>query len=299
MLPTIKFRGLFWGYLTLVVIFSAPELASAPAPEEIFRFRDCPNCPEMVVIPAGQFRMGDINGHSPTYGGVSYEKPVHEVRIAQPFALGRYEVTFAEYDRYAQATGKTKPDDHGQGRGNYPVGSVNWEDAQGYVKWLSRETGQRYRLPSEAEWEYAARAGSTSVYSFGNDETRLCQWGNGADETPSSDGSHMQERATCRDGYGYDSTAPVGSFKHNAWGVADMSGNVSEWVEDCSHDGGYQGAPVDGSAWVRGGNCDYRVMRGGSSISGPRYVRPASRESNFSDASRRWSNHGFRVARTL
>ena len=336
MLPTIKFRNLLsLVCLTLVVTFSAPELASAPAPEETWSlpqqraaepsapapeetwslpqqhaepsalasapapgetFRDCPNCPEMVVIPAGRFRMGDINGHSPTRGGVSREKPVHEVRIAQPFMLGRYEVTFAEYDRYAQATGKTKPDDRGRGRGNYPVSSVNWEDAQGYVKWLSQETGQRYRLPSEAEWEYAARAGSTSVYSFGNDETRLCQWGNGADETPPPDGGYlMQEHTTCRDGYAF-ATAPVGSFKRNAWGVADMIGNVKEWVEDCWHFD-YQGAPVDGSAWVSGDNCEYRVVRGGSFISGPVKVRPAYR--NGEDPNERYSTQGFRLARTL
>ena len=151
----------------------AARLAKEKAEEEAARvasftpgtvFSDCPNCPEMVVIPAGRFRMGDLNG-----GGYSDERPVHEVRIAQPFALGRYEVTFAEYDRYAQATGKEKQyDTWDSGRGNRPVINVSWQDAQGYVKWLSQETGQHYRLPSEAEWEYAARAGSTTKYYWGN-----------------------------------------------------------------------------------------------------------------------------------
>ena len=276
MLPTIKFRGLFLGCLTLVVTFGAPELASAPAPEEIFRFRDCPNCPEMVVIPAGQFRMGDLNG-----GGEAYEKPVHEVRIAKPFALGRHEVTFAEYDRYAQATGREKPDDRGWGRGNRPVINVSWQDAQGYVKWLSQETGQRYRLPSEAEWEYAARAGSTTKYFWGN----------------SPSGRHAnagENNGWPSDGYEY--TAPTGSFIPNQFGLYDMSGNVWEWVEDCWHDN-YQGAPVDGSAWVSGGDCDRRVLRGGSIFDIPAGVRSANRAWN--GAAYRSTYLGFRLARTL
>ena len=248
-------------------------------------FRDCPNCPEMVVIPAGQFRMGDLNG-----GGYSLEKPVHEVRIAQPFAMGRYEVTFAEYDRYAQATGKEKPDDQGWGRGNRPVMNVSWQDAQGYVKWLSQETGQRYRLPSEAEWEYAARAGSTTIYSWG--------------DSPS--GRHANANANEDDGWpsdGYDGgygyygdPAPTGSFQPNQFGLYDMSGNVWEWVEDCWHEN-YARAPVDGSAWVSGGDCDLRVLRGGSFYSKPAWVRSANRARN--GAAIRYSINGFRLARTL
>ncbi len=240
-------------------------------------FRDCADCPEMVVIPAGRFRMGDLNG-----GGDSDEKPVHEVRIAQPFALGRYEVTFAEYDRYAQATGKEKPDDTwGSGRGNHPVISVSWQDAQGYVKWLSQETGQRYRLPSEAEWEYAARAGSTTKYSWGNSPSGRHANADEDDGWPS-------------DGYKY--TAPVGSFIPNQFGLYDMSGNVFEWVEDCWH-GDYAGAPVDGSAWVRGGNCDLRVLRGGTFVGKPARVRSANRIRT--GAANRLEVYGFRLARTL
>ena len=273
MLPTIKFRGLFLGCLTLVVTFGAPELASAP--EEIFRFRDCPNCPEMVVIPAGRFRMGDLDG-----GDNPSEKPVHEVRIAKPFAMGRYEVTFAEYDRYAQATGKEKPDDVGWGRGNRPVMNVSWQDAQGYVRWLSQETGQRYRLPSEAEWEYAARAGSTTTYYWGN----------------SPSGGH----ANANEDYdwpsdGYEYTVPVGSFQRNQFGLYDMSGNVQEWVEDCWHDN-YQRAPVDGSAWS-GGDCGLRVLRGGSFGHTPAWVRSATRDRY--GAATRYTYNGFRLARTL
>ena len=258
MMSVIKFRGLFLGCLTLVVTFSAPELASAP--EEIFRFRDCPNCPEMVVIPAGQFRMGDLDGD-----GSSREKPVHAVRIAKPFAMGRYEVTFAEYDRYAQATGKEKPDDTwNSGRGNHPVINVSWQDAQGYVKWLSRETGQRYRLPSEAEWEYAARAGSTTTYYWGNSPS-------GGHENADEDYGWPSD--------GYKHTAPVGSFIPNQFGLYDMSGNVREYVEDCWHNN-YQGAPVDGSAWVSGDDCGRGVTRGGPFTGPLDWLRPAERGAN-------------------
>ncbi len=239
-------------------------------------FHDCPDCPEMVVIPAGRFRMGRFE-----WGWRRDEKPVHEVRIAQPFALGRYEVTFAEYDRYAQATGKQRPDDEGWGRGNRPVINVSWQDAQGYVTWLSQETGQQYRLPSEAEWEYAARAGSTTKYFWGN----------------SPSGRHAnawEDDGWPSDGYKY--TAPTGSFQPNQFGLYDMSGNVWEWVEDCWHVN-YEGAPVDGSAWVRGGNCDLRVLRGGSFLDTPAEVRSASRRLDGA-ADRFWS-YGFRLARTL
>ena len=240
-------------------------------------FRDCEDCPEMVVIPAGRFRMGDLNG-----GGYSDERPVHEVRIAQPFALGRYEVTFAEYDRYAQATGKEKQyDTWDSGRGNRPVINVSWQDAQGYVKWLSQETGQRYRLPSEAEWEYAARAGSTTKYYWGN--------------SPSGRHANANEDLGWPSD-GYKRTAPTGSFIQNQFGLYDMSGNATEWVEDCWHDN-YQGAPVDGSAWVRGDNCEGRVLRGGSFFDIPAWVRSAYR--SWSGAANRFSSLGFRLARTL
>ena len=279
MMSVIKFRGLFLGCLTLVVTFSAPELASAPAPGETFR--DCPNCPEMVVIPAGQFRMGDLNGD-----GHSSEKPVHEVRIAKPFAVGRYEVTFAEYDRYAQATGKNKPNDMGLDRGNRPVMNVSWEDAQGYVRWLSQETGQPYRLPSESEWEYAARAGSTTTYSWGNSPS--------GKHANANDIDNLGDDGWPSDGYKF--AAPVGSYKPNRFGLYDMSGNVYEWVEDCWHEN-YARAPVDGSAWVSGGDCALRVVRGGCISSIPVGVRSAHRDGD--GAGSRRMVLGFRLARTL
>ena len=207
--------------------------------------------PEMVVIPAGRFRMGDLSGT-----GFDREKPVHEVVMARPFALSKYEVTFADYDKF---THPNKVDDRGWGRGRRPVINVSWDDANEYSAWLSAETGKRYRLPTEAEWEYAARAGSTTKYSWGNDIG--------------------QNRANCNDcGSQWDNrqTAPVGSFAPNAWGLYDMHGNVWEWVQDCWNKS-YAGAPRDGNAWTSG-DCSQRVIRGGSWSNAPWLLRSAARD---------------------
>ena len=168
----------------------------------------------MVVIPAGRFRMGCVSGQD---CGGDREFPVHEVTIPQAFAVSKYEVTFEDYDRF---TYPNRVDDEGWGRGRRPVINVSWSDAQEYVAWLSRQTGQTYRLLSEAEWEYVARAGSSSLYSWGNDI--------GSNRANCAD---LDEFGTCGDQWEY--TAPVGSFPANAFGVHDMHGNVTEWVEDC------------------------------------------------------------------
>ena len=247
---------------------------AGPSPGE--RFRDCPECPEMVVIPAGRFRMGCVSG----LNCQSYEKPVHEVRIAAPFAMGRYEVTFAEWDACVSdgGCGGHRPGDQGWGRGNRPAINVSWEDARRYVAWLSRETGEVYRLPSEAEWEYAARAGTATQFSWGNEVGR--------------------NRANCGDEFCGDQwrrTAPVGTFAPNGFELFDMHGNVEEWLEDCFNLS-YAGAPTDGSAWLRG-KCDYRVVRGGSwGIYGTLRLRAAYRGGVLSG---RYNYNGFRVARTL
>ena len=231
--------------------------------------------PEMVVIPAGGFRMGSASGLN--WG---WEEPVHAVRIGKPFALGRREVTFAEWDACAAAggCGGYLPADQGWGRGNRPVIRVTWTRARAYASWLSRETGRSYRLPSESEWEYAARAGTVAKYS----------WGNGIGRA----------RANC-DGCGSrwdgDRTAPVGSFAANAFGLHDMHGNVREWVEDCWNES-YAGAPTDGSAWLRG-DCTQRVLRGGSWYSSSRTLRAAYRYGSSTDYF--FNTTGFRVARTL
>ena len=268
-------------------------------------FRDCPECPEMVALPSGSFRMGCLSNDGSCYPD---EFPVHGVTIARPFALGVYEVTFAQWDACVAAggCGGRRPDDGGWGRGDRPVINVSWEDAQLYVQWLSRRTGHGYRLPSESEWEYAARSGTSTKY----------WWGDGVGVS----------RANC-DGCGsrWDdrSTAPVGSFAASPWGLHDMHGNVWEWVGDCwNHcwNGSYEGAPADGSArnsedcaillrrllqWLRPADgsarnsedCTVRVLRGGSWKGKPRLLRSATR--NWLNPGNRVNPGGFRVARTL
>jgi len=227
--------------------------------------------PKMVVVPAGNFRMGDIQG-----GGDSDEKRIHTVNIARAFAMGRYEVTFDEYDRFASATGRKKPDDRGWGRGNRPVIKVDWNDATAYAEWLSGQTGKRYRLPTEAEWEYAARGGSETKYPWGNEIGR--------------------NKANC-DGCGsrWDNkqTGPVGSFSANGFGLYDTVGNVWEWT--CSnYDGGYEGDETECVSNKRAGA--RRVMRGGSWFNRPGVLRSADRYGYY----RGWDDDvGFRLAQDL
>jgi formylglycine-generating enzyme required for sulfatase activity len=235
--------------------------------------------PEMVVIPPGTFRMGDIQG-----GGAEDEQPVREVRIAKPFGIGRHEVTFEEYDQFASATGRALPDDQGWGRGRLPVINVSWQDAVAYTAWLSTETGERYRLPTEAEWEYAARAGTDTKYWWGNDIRQ--------------DGEVWANCYGCGSQWDNEQTAPVGSFKPNDFGVYDTAGNVYEWVQDCWHDS-YEGGPDDGSAWeaAEGGNCDRRVIRGGSWFDVPGSLRSATRLWGSPDS--RYGGLGFRLAQDI
>ncbi len=268
--------------------------AAAPAPTNGAgvlvpgsRFRDCDKCPEMVVVPAGSFRMGDLSGT-----GHENEKPVREVRIRQSFAAGVFEVTFAEWDACVRDEGCSDLlDDRGWGRGSRPAIDVNWYDARDYVHWLRGKTGEHYRLLSESEWEYVARAGSNSVYSFGSEQLRLCDHANGA----AMEHEASWRNRSCHDAY--EGTAPVGSFAMNAFGLYDVHGNVSEWVEDCYHES-YRGAPSDGSSWAPSdGHCSYRVLRGGSWIGGPTDLRSANRD--WDTSIRRLGSIGFRVARAL
>lgn len=232
--------------------------------------------PEMVVIPAGSFKMGCVSGKD----CYDKEKPVHEVKI-DSFALSKYEVTFEEFDAFLRATQHRKflTDDEDWGRGRRPVIHVTWYDASAYAAWLSSQTGKRYRLPTEAEWEYAARAGTETIYSWGNDID--------------------VNRANCDGCAGqWDNakTAPVGSFEANGWGLHDMHGNVYEWVQDCWNES-YEGAPTDGSA-SRSGNCSERVVRGGAWWSLPRSLRSAYRISAPIGVKYN-SSIGFRVARSF
>ncbi|WP_420463598.1 formylglycine-generating enzyme family protein [Candidatus Palauibacter sp.] len=216
------------------------------APGDVFS--DCSGCPQMVVVPAGTFTMGSPASEE---GRRDDEGPQHSVTIGAPFAVGVYEVTFAEWDACVRTggCGGYAPADEGWGRGNRPVINVSWDNAQTYVSWLSQQTGQRYRLLSEAEWEYVARAGSRTARYWGESESGQCRYANGDDDYVS-----------CTDGHAY--TAPVGSFAPNVFGLYDVIGNVLEWTQDCSN-GSHAGAPTDGSAW-QSGECGSRVLRGGS-----------------------------------
>jgi formylglycine-generating enzyme required for sulfatase activity len=222
----------------------------------------------MVVIPVGSFQMGSNDGDD-------VENPVHPVRL-KSFAIGRYEVTFDEYDQFAEALGKLKPDDNDWGRGKRPVINISWEDAVAYALWLSTVTGKHYRLPTEAEWEYAARAGTTSDYYWdGQGEAKDFAW--------------FYENSEAK-------TQPVGKKKPNAFGLYDMSGNVWEWVQDCWHDN-YDKAPGDGSAWQEpdNGDCPRRVVRGGSWFYRPAGLRSPNRSWGSPDY--RGTIIGFRLAK--
>jgi formylglycine-generating enzyme required for sulfatase activity len=237
------------------------------------RLKDGSLGPKMVVIPAGSFRMGDIQG-----AGYDDEQPVHRVSV-EKFAMGIYEVTFAEYDKFAEATGRKKPDDYNRfwwwQRGNYPVINVSWNDAIAYTKWLSNQTGKKYRLPTEAEWEYAARAGTETKYWWGNDI------GKNRANCLNSD---------CGDSFKY--TSPVGSFSANKFGLYDTVGNVWEWT--CSeYEGKYKGKE---KVCINKNSYKYRVLRGGSWLVIPRGLRVANRR----DASPFFSRSdyfGFRLVR--
>lgn len=268
--------------------------ASAPAtsPRAVDTFRDCPDvCPEMVVVPAGQFTMG-LSASEAVRGAA--EGPQRTVRIAKPFAVGKFEVTFAEWDACVAGGGcgsNKAPSDQGWswrgwhwGRGKRPVINVSWSDANEYLAWLSKKSGQAYRLLSEAEWEYAARAGTTTPFSTGPTITT---------DQANFDGSNTfgeSAKGTYR-----QKTVEVGTFKPNAFGLHDMHGNVWEWVEDNWHSN-YLGAPKDGSAWIDNGSSS-RVLRGGSWYSDPRNLRSASRD--LMVPGHRSKSVGFRVARTL
>jgi formylglycine-generating enzyme required for sulfatase activity len=237
--------------------------------------RDAEFAPELVVVPAGEFMMGSTDKE---VGRSGDEGPRHRVTIGQRFALGRYPVTFDEYDRFCEATGREKPGDEGWSRGRQPVINVHWDDTQAYIVWLSQETGKTYRLPSEAEWEYACRAGTTTRYSFG--------------DTITPDHANYGDSGLGR-------TSEVGAYPANPWKIHDMHGNVWEWLEDDWHEN-YQSAPTDGSTWKdaeKGREPRRCVLRGGSWYGDSRNCRSAFR--NWLVAGLRDDYVGFRVARTL
>jgi formylglycine-generating enzyme required for sulfatase activity len=248
-------------------------------------FRDCPDCPEMVKVPAGSFMMG--SPESEPDRSVN-ESPQHEVTFAKPFAVGKFQVTFAEWDACVAAggCGHHKPKDEGWGRGSRPVINVSWDDAKAYVAWLSRKTGKSYRLLSEAEREYIARAGAATPFWWGASITPELANYDGTGDAYKGGGAKGEYRRK---------TMPVQSFNPTSWGIYQVHGNVYEWVEDCWHDS-YEGAPTNGSAWTTG-DCNYRVLRGGSWSNNPQFLRAAFRINNTpTDRDR---DEGFRVARAL
>lgn len=297
-------RVLFWLGLALVLLAGVvlPTLApqwmpfvalTAPAAEiketaypPGTRLRDCRDegCPWLVVVPAGEFMMGSAAGEE---GRSDNEGPQHRVRISQPFAVMEAEVTREAFARfvdemgYKPKTGWCSWNESGiEQTVAHPVVCVSWEDATAFSKWLSKRTGAEYRLLSEAEWEYAARAGSSTRFYFGNDAKELCRYAkvNGCNE-------------------GYKETAPTKSFQPNAFGLYDMHGNAWEWTQDCWHDS-YEGAPEEGSKpWETNCSDDRRVLRGGGWYDTPGIARSAFRRRNSPDY--RYINTGFRLARTL
>lgn len=252
-------------------------------------FRDCDLCPEMIAIPPGSFVMGS----APTeQGRFPNESPVHPVTLAKGIAIGKFEVTWDEWEACVAAASCPSTEDAGWGRGRLPIINVSWTDVQSYLAWLRRVSGKDYRLLAEAEWEYAARAGSIGRYGFGDSETDLCAYANGADQSVRA--SHSDWLVSgCSDEA--EHTAPVGSFKPNQFGLHDMHGNVWEWVQDCFADS-YEGAVPDGQAAVKG-DCTVRGLRGGAWFSSPSVLRSASR--GKATLNTRSYGYGFRVARTL
>ena len=295
-------------------------------------FSDCSDCPPMVVIPAGEFTMGSPASEA---GRFDHEGPQRTVKIAQPFALGRNEVTFGEFERFAAEAGyKTeaerdvgKPGCFGfnysdraakkadwqaerswrnpgfeQNTDRDPVICVSWNDAKAYIRWLSGKTAKTYRLPTEAEWEYAARAGTKTARYWGDDPNQACLYANVGDlsiyKTGVGAGTRTWLRPSgrrheCNDGRYL--TAPAGSYRPNGFGLYDMLGNVWEWTEDCWN-ASYKGAPADGSVWLTG-DCSRHVFRGSSWALEPRYARSANRARDLSDY--RLTALGFRIARRL
>jgi formylglycine-generating enzyme required for sulfatase activity len=277
-------------FAVIAGVFALPQAFAQESRDPGSEFQDCPNCPVMVVLPTGEYDMG-----SPP---VDQGRPYHEgefrrVIISKPFAVGKFEVTFDEWDA-CTADGKCAMlEDEGWGRGRRPAINVTWTEADRYTKWLSQKTGKSYRLLTEAEWEYAARAGAGNARFFGLKPEAICTYANVYDKTAHAEFEFEWKHLPCDDGFTV--TAPAGSFKPNAFGLHDMLGNVWEWTQDCDS-GMWRNAPNDSSARV-GGNCSERAYRGASWINHPPwYLRTADR---YKFIGARYNDLGFRIARML
>ena len=292
--------------LLLVAVAIGQTACTQPAPEIV---RDCPTCPEMVRISAGSFTMGSSEAESTRFevnGGNTL--PQHRVTFARDFWFGRNPVTREEFAAFVSATNYRSKEDcvrfalvskAGSWRApgfrqttRDPVVCVNVDDAEAYTDWLSQKTGKTYRLPSEAEWEYAARAGTTTAFYWGDSATDICRYANIGDQALKKAYGKTFRAVACDDGYAF--TAPVGSFPSNPWGLHDMAGNVWQWTADC-YVRDYSGAPTDGSAWKIGPADCRPVVRGGSWNFEPLYARAGVRAS-LGGADRNPLS-GFRLAR--
>ena len=300
--------------LMLAVVGPSAWAGEAPRPAGS-AFRDCEYCPEMVVIPAGSFVMGSA---SMPAGQAGAEAGPLVIQLPHAFALGRTEVTRGEFARFIADSGHEprprcrtwdpalmrfsddarrdwrNPATPAEPADNHPVSCVSFEDARAYVQWLARETGAPYRLPSEAEWEYAARAGTTTLRPWGDAAENGCESANSYDVTADASYRFGWPHAGCRDGHA--DLAPAGSYAANLFGLYDMIGNVQEWVQDCAT-GSYVGRPRDARAWEWLGGCRRRIQRGGSWLSPPDRSRSAFRADAPADD--RSDDAGFRVAVSL
>jgi formylglycine-generating enzyme required for sulfatase activity len=247
----------------------------------------------MVVVPAGEF----VQGSDKVESGHVDEKPQRTVKFERPFAVSKYEATFAQWDACV-ADGKCpKADDAGFGRGKFPAVNIAWPEAKAYADWLAAKTGKPYRLISESEFEYAARAGSKTAWFWGGNDAKAktCEYANLHDEVgKQAHPNYVWSHVLCSDGAAEN--IEVGKYKPNAFGLHDMLGNVREWVADC-HIIGYAGAPTDGSVRKHEGACEKRVVRGGAWLDGPSTARSAYRYSEVENM--RNYQTGFRLARDL
>ncbi|MBM3514947.1 MAG: formylglycine-generating enzyme family protein [Alphaproteobacteria bacterium] len=303
------------GIATIIAAVLGAGAASAAEP------RDCPTCPELVVVPAGSFRMGSPPGEPEREGltdsNAEDERPVHDVTIAKNLAIGKYEVTRGEYAAFVsdtkrtdgdkcwvlggpgqgaaqvfeETTGKSWRDPHFPQTDRDPVVCVSWDEARAYTAWLSAKTGKRYRLPTDAEWEYAARGGVSGARHWGDGRDEACRFANVRDAAFSKGTNLTDDVFACDDTFVH--TAPIGSFKPNAYGLHDMIGNVAEWTADC-HAADYRKAPSDGTALPDKPNC-LRSFRAGGYSNTPSAQRSANRVRSPADSRR--SNLGFRVVR--
>jgi formylglycine-generating enzyme required for sulfatase activity len=297
---------------TLALLLSLAGCASG-TPQVGDSFKDCKDCPEMVVVPAGQFEMGSPSDEKRRG---SDEGPVRTITHTKPFAIGKYEITRTQFTAFVNATGHSGSarclmwngtqlaiqdanswlDLDYPRRENHPMVCVSWWDAVAYAEWLSETTGHTYRLPAEAEWEYAARSGTQTAYSFTGDEDNACAYANVSDISAKA-AVPAWNAVNCDDGIGFG-TAPVGSYLPNGFGLHDTIGNVWEWQADCYRDS-FEGAPTDGSAWGNGGLCNAVLDRGGGfSNIFPGHLRTANRSKAPSPDVAVYSL-GFRLVREL